>query len=129
MASDTQIPRRPGERGEGNLGCIFWAVVMIVVIHVGWIAVPVKMASAQLEDFMVDQAAAADRVPESAIKKRIVAKARDLELHLNEKQVKVQKQRERIRMQASYTETLTFFGGFEYEWTFQHDVDRPIFIY
>ena len=60
------------QRGEGNLGCILWAVVVVVVAHVAWTMVPVKIASAQLSDFMEDQAQFAEHRSPEQIKKAIL---------------------------------------------------------
>lgn len=122
------VTRRPGERGEGNLGCIIWAVVMVILVHVAWVAIPAKIASAELEDFLVDEAAHAQSYTSDQIKKRIIAKGQDLGIEIDPKKVQVTKQRQRIRMQVAYTQRLEFFGSMEYDWNHEHDVDRPIFI-
>lgn len=117
------------QRGEGNLGCIIWALVVIVVAHVAWIWVPVQIASAQLEDFMVDQAKFADQRTPEQIEKAILVKARELEIPLDPKKVSASRRGDHIYMKAEYTIQMTFFGGYTYEKHFAHDVDRPIFIF
>lgn len=116
------------QRGEGNLGCILWALVVIVVAHVAWMMVPVKIASSQLGDFMEDQAKWAERRSPAQIEKAIVQKARQLELPLDPKKVEVTRRGDHIYMKAEYVVPVTFFGGYVYEWHFLHDIDRPIFI-
>ena len=44
------------QRGEGRAGCIFWLAVLVVIALIGLKAVPVKYASAQLFDYMDEQA-------------------------------------------------------------------------
>lgn len=117
------------QRGEGNLGCILWAVVVIVVAHVAWMMVPVKIASAQLADFMEEQAKWAERRSPEQIEKAILAKARELELPLDPKKVSAHRRGDHIYMRAEYTVPVTFVGGYTYEWHFVHDIDRPIFIF
>lgn len=121
--------RIEAQRGEGNLGCIIWAVVVIVVAHVAWMMVPVKIASAQLADFMEDQAKFAEHRSPEQIEKAILGKARQLELPLDPKKVSAQRRGDHIYMKAEYTVPVTFAGGFTYEWHFEHDIDRPIFIF
>jgi len=117
-----------GQRGEGNLGCILWAVVFVVVAYVAWTMVPIKIASAQLSDFMEDQARFAEgRTPEQ-IKKSILGKARELELPVDPKNVTVLKKGDYIEMDAEYTVPVEFAGGYVYEWHFQHHINLPIFI-
>ena len=117
------------ERGEGNFGCILWALVVIVVVYIGWMMVPVKIASAQLEDFMTEQAKWAERRSPERIEKAILAKARELELPLDPKKLKVERRGDHIYMKTEYVVPVEFIGGYVYEWHFEHDVDRPIFIF
>jgi hypothetical protein len=121
--------RIAAQRGEGNLGCILWALVVIVVAHVAWMMVPVKIANAQLADFMEDQARFAERRTPEQIGKGILAKARELEIPLDPKKVDVQRRGDHIYMKAEYVQPVRFFGGYTYEWHFLLDVDRPIFIF
>ena len=127
-------PQRPvharrREAGEGRLGCIFWTLVLVVGIVVAWQMVPVKVRTAELYDFMTDQANFAASVPEDALKKRILDKANDLDLPVGSKNLSVTKSRDRIKMHTEYTVVVEFPLGFTYDWEFVHDVDRPIFYY
>ena len=121
--------RNAWERGEGNFGCILWALVVIVLAYLAWMLVPVKIASAQLEDFMVDQARFAETHSPERIEKAILAKARELELPLDPKKLNVERRRDHVYMKAEYVVPVEFVGGYVYEWHFSHDVDRPIFIF
>lgn len=121
--------RIDSERGEGNLGCIVWAIVVIVIAHVAWMMVPVKIASAQLHDFIEDQARFAESRSPEQIEKSILNKARELELPLDPKKVSAQRRGDHIYMKAEYTVPVKFIGGYTYEWHFLHDIDRPIFIF
>lgn len=119
--------RHNRERGEGNLGCILWVLAFLLVAYALYMTVPTKIASAQLYDFMVDEAKDADRIPPAEIKKRIMLKAKELDLPLVDKDVTAEKLGDRIRMKAKYTVKLDFGLGITYDWNFFHDVDRPIF--
>ena len=116
------------ERGEGNLGCIFWGVVLALVVYVSWVMVPIKIATSQLSDFMEEQALVAAHYSPDAIKKSILRKAEELGLPLDKKKVTVEKRRDYIYMTAEYTVPVEFIGGFVYEWHFEHDISRPVFI-
>ncbi len=117
------------ERGEGNLGCIIWALAVILVFYVGWKMVPVKMKNAELEDFIVDQAKVAGTRSPEKIKESILYKARLLEIPLDPKHVSVERRGDHIYMKADYTIPVRFAGGYVYDWHFTHDVDRPLFIF
>jgi hypothetical protein len=120
--------RRFGQRGEGNLGCILWTAFFLVVAMVAWKAVPVKIKSAQLYDFMVEQAKFAVKSPPDSIKGRILREAQRLDLPLDSKNLTVSKAGERLRIRAEYTVPLDF-PGYTYEWVFDQEVDRAIYIF
>lgn len=120
--------RRTAERGEGNLGCILWLLVLGLVVMVAWKALPVKVASAELYDFMDEQAQRAGvSTTAEQVEKNILQRAVELKLPLNKDQVQVTRDGDRIRMIAEYTVPVEF-PGYTYNWTFRHELDRPIFI-
>ena len=46
--------RRSVERGEGNLGCIVWLILLTIGVMIAWKAVPVKIARANaLQDLTI----------------------------------------------------------------------------
>jgi hypothetical protein len=119
--------RRPiGERGEGNFGCILWALVFILVAFIAWKAVPVKVASAKLHDFMDEQAKFAKDTPENQLYKAIIDKAKELDIPLDPKALEVERTNDFVKMRVRYTVPVEF-PGYTYKWDFEHAVDRPIF--
>jgi hypothetical protein len=122
------LRRQRRERGEGKIGCVLWSLVAIVVGVICWKAVPVKIASAELEDFMDDQAQVAANVKPEDIKKRILIQAKDLKLPLDEKNLMVERVGDNIRMRCSYTVPVEY-PGYTYMWDFKYELNRPIFIF
>jgi hypothetical protein len=120
--------RRTAESGEGNLGCILWALALALAVMIAWKAVPIKIKSAELYDFMVETAKFAAPTPPEDIKKRILGKAQERDLPLDKDHLSVERIGDRIRMKASYAVPLEF-PGYTYHWDFDHEVDRPIFIF
>ncbi len=120
--------RRTGQRGEGNLGCILWLIVLAVAIGFSWKAVPVKIASAELYDYMVEQAKFAHNAKPDTIKKRVLFKAKELKLPLDQKNLKVERVGDRIRMNAEYTVPVEY-PGYTWNWKFEHNVDRGIYYF
>ncbi|HWN43135.1 MAG TPA: hypothetical protein VNW71_13000 [Thermoanaerobaculia bacterium] len=120
--------RRIAERGEGNLGCIVWLLVLGLAVMISMKAVPVKIASAEMYDYM-DELARSAGVNTTAedVKKAILARAVDLKLPLDKDHVTVTRQGDRLRMRAEYTVPVEF-PGYTYNWHFVHELDRPIFI-
>ena len=122
------MPRRRSERGEGNLGCILWLLALGLVTLIAWKAVPVKIASTQLYDFLDEQAKfAAARTPPDEIAKAIVNRAHQLDIPLDKDGVHVTRDGDRIFMDVEYTVPLEF-PGYTYQWHFHQKLDRPIFI-
>ena len=120
--------RRIAERGEGNLGCILWLLVLGLAVMVSMKAVPVKIASAELYDYMDELARSAGvNTTAESVKKAILQRAVDLKLPLDKDMVTVTRQGDRLRMRAEYTVPVEF-PGYTYNWHFVHELDRPIFI-
>jgi hypothetical protein len=117
------------ERGAGQVGCFIWLLLLIVAIVFAWKAVPVKIASAELYDFMVEQAkfASANQTPQK-IKDRILGKAKELDLPLDKKNLSVERIRDRIRMRATYTVPVEY-PFYTWNWKFEHDIDRGIYYF
>ena len=120
--------RRNAERGEGNLGCIVWLLVLGLAVMICVKAVPVKIASAEMYDYM-DEVARTTGVNTTAeeVKKAILLRAADLKLPVSKDQVTVVREGDRLKMRAEYTVPLEF-PGYTYNWHFVHELDRPIFI-
>ncbi|MEO8504214.1 MAG: hypothetical protein ABI609_09990 [Acidobacteriota bacterium] len=118
--------RRLRGSGEGNLGCILWSVAFVVIALVCYKAIPIKINSAELYDFMIEQAKFGAASPET-IKKAVVNKARELELPVTEKNLSVEKINDHIRLKTAFDVPLEF-PGYTYVWHFDWEIDRPIFI-
>lgn len=120
--------RRFAERGEGNLGCILWTLAFGLAILIAWKAIPVKIASAELYDYMDELARSAGvNTTADEVAKAIVARAQQLNLPLSKDHVKVERIGDRLRMSAEYTVPVDF-PGYTYQWHFHHELDRPLFI-
>jgi hypothetical protein len=120
--------RRIAERGEGNLGCILWLLVLGLAVMISVKTIPVKIASAELYDYM-DEVARSAGVNTTAddVKKAILQRAADLKLPLNKDMVAVTREGDRLRMRAEYTVPVEF-PGYTFNWHFVHEMDRPIFV-
>jgi|SRR5436305_9703363 len=120
--------RRRSERGDSNLGCILWVLLLAVGVLIAWKAVPVKMHSSELYDYMDELArfSAGKEAPEE-IKKKIVARGFELGLPVDKDHVTVERYGDTIRMSCEYTVPVEF-PGFTYHWHFLYQLNRPIFI-
>lgn len=121
------MKRSRAQLGDGKLGCLLWLLLVGIGGMIAFKAIPVKIATSQLYDFMVEQAKFSTRSSTDAIENRIVRRARDLDLPVDKKAVKVTRMGDRIRMQARFTVPLEF-PGYTYYWDFDLEVDRPVFM-
>ncbi len=119
----TRLPAR----GEGRLGCILWLFAAGVAIMVAVKAVPVKLADVEFADFVEEQAQFSARASGETLRERILKKARELEIPLDPSDLSVRKSKQRVQIEWTYTVTLDF-GVYQYDWTFEHELDRPVFI-
>ncbi len=119
---------RRRQAGEGIAGCVVWAAILGVVLLIAVKILPIKVASAELEDFMLEQAKfAGRRANAERIKKRILNKADELGLPVTTKDVTVRLSGGHIRMRCTYSIPVDLIV-YTHIWNFDHNVDRPIYI-
>ncbi|MBP1642365.1 MAG: hypothetical protein H6Q03_1034 [Acidobacteria bacterium] len=122
------MTRSRAQAGDGKVGCILWALVVALGALIAFKTIPVKIASSELYDFMVEQAKWAGSTSPETIQKRIVARAQELKLPVDPKKVEAQRYGDNIRMRAVFTVPVEF-PGYTYIWNFDLQVDRPIYIF
>ena len=106
---------------------MIWILLFVVLVLVSKEAIPVKIRSSQLEDFMVELAKFSVRDEDERLERRILEKAEELQLPLVKEDVSVRKVGGRVRMRAQYAIPIEL-PFYTYVWHFDHNVDRPIFI-
>lgn len=120
--------RRSVERGEGNLGCVVWVILLAIGVLIAWKAVPVKVKSAEFYDYMDELSKfSAARATADGLRKGLMDRAEKLDIPLERKNIEIELSRERVRMKVRYTIPVEF-PGYTYNWDFEQEIDRPIFI-
>ncbi|HVR43764.1 MAG TPA: hypothetical protein VMS56_10010 [Thermoanaerobaculia bacterium] len=114
------------QRGEGQLGCVVGLIILLAAGFIAYKMVPVKVKSAELRGTIVDSARSAGMLNDIRIRKQIMARAKDLELPLEERNLSVRRSAGQIRIEADYTVPVDF-PGFTYQWKFRHVAQNPIF--
>jgi hypothetical protein len=122
------LKRRTAGLGEGKLGCILWLVVLLVAGLVAYRAIPIKVASSQLYDYMDDQARFGARTSAENLKTRIFKRAQELDLPVTKKNITVQKRGGMVRMTCIFTAPVNILG-YTYNWDFNLELERQIFIF
>jgi len=121
------MARLQTRHGQGKIGCILWLLALAAVIGIAAKLIPIKIASAELSDFMEEQAMFAGRKGPEELKNRILSRAAQLDIPLKKKNLEVKRLGGRIRMRATYTIPVEF-PGYTYYWDFEHIIDRPVFV-
>lgn len=116
------------QRGEGRAGCLFWILILAVVVLAGTRFIPTKIATMQLKDHIDDLVIAHPRQTQSFFEKEIRVRAEQLDLKIPKDQIKVRKSDERIIIDVRFTKTLDFVA-FQYDWNISIYEDRDIFIF
>lgn len=122
------MTRKHSARGAGNIGCLLWVVVIVLVGHVLWKVVPVKVRTSTFYDSMQEQASFGSIKSVQAIEWEVLRRAEELKIPVTKQNLKVTRARNSVTVEAHYTITIDFFGGaYKYVWKFDQVVERPTF--
>ena len=120
--------RRRSAAGDSKIGCMIWIAAAAVAALVAFKMIPVRVQVAELYDYMDEQAKFGAHNPPERLRRAIADKAKQLGLPVTEKQVQVSKQGESIRLAATFTVPIEF-PGYTYNWDFDLEIKRDIFIF
>lgn len=110
------------------MGCVVWLVILGCGILLLVKVVPIKVASAEMQDFMVELAKNTGRGTTTAgLEKAIFQKALDLGLPVTKKAITVHLSGGRVTMRCNYVVPVDMVV-YTHMWAFNHDVTRPVFI-
>jgi hypothetical protein len=103
-------------------------IALGLVALIAWKAIPVKIQSSELYDYMDELAKFnSERTPPEDLMKMIMARAHGLGIPIEKGDIKVERNGDRIFMEVDYTVPLDILG-MVYRWHFHQKLDRPIFI-
>ena len=122
------VRRTRAQSGEGRIGCIIWLALLAGGLLIGYKAIPVKIATSELYDYMDEQAKWAGATKPEVLKSRIFQKAKELDLPVAAENVTVERYGDSIKMRAVFTVPLEF-PGYLYNWEFDLQINRAIFIF
>ena len=110
------------------MGCVVWLVIVACGVLLLVKVVPIKVASAEMQDYIVELAKNSGRGTTTAgLEKAILDKAINLGLPVTKKDITVHLSGGRVTMKCKYVVPVDLII-YTYMWEFSHDVNRPIFI-
>jgi hypothetical protein len=118
--------RNRRERGEGQLGCLFGLIVLLVACVLAYKLIPVKVKAADLRETVVDESKSAGQHDERVIMKNILRKAAELEFPVTEDNVKIKRSSTYCTIDVTYTVPVDL-PGYTYNWNFHHHAENPVF--
>lgn len=116
------------QAGDTKLGCIVWLIIMAILTVALWQIVPAKMRSAELYDYITDQARLAQRTSHEQLKKKILKKAKELDIYLRKEDLQVTGGRETISIHCKYVIPIEL-PGYTYIWEFEHSISEQLYIF
>ena len=95
------------QRGEGRIGLIIGLALVGIAIFLGFKIVPVRVKAYEFHDFLREEARfGATRKKNGEITERILAKAKQLEIPLDKKNLQVERTESEMIVAAKYEEPI-----------------------
>jgi cell division protein FtsL len=121
------IVRNRRERGEGQFGCLFGVVLLLIAILIAYKMIPVKVKAADLRETVFNEAKSAGTHRDSRIREGILDKAKKLGLPVEDQNIEIVRDNNNsISVDVKYTVPVAF-PGYTYQWEFHHHAENPIF--
>ena len=116
------------QRGDVPVGCLLGFVVLVLIAIFAMSAIPAQLKLGDFEKRIAELADRANRreYNNERIKRDILAKAKDLDFDLPEKNVEIDRNDKRIKIRVQFVQVVRLPG---YEWVRPQDIrlERPIF--
>ena len=98
---------RNGQRGEGKIGFLIAIIVIGIAVFLGAKIIPVRVTAYEFRDVLREETRyAAVRHNDEAVVKRIMKKAKELEVPLSPKNLRVHRTTGEMIVSASYEQTI-----------------------
>lgn len=121
------MPRKPAETGEGRLGTLLALALLGIGIYVGAKIVPVRIAAFELADYVDRECRyAAVKGSDEEIVRRILDKARELEIPLEKKNLQVTRTHSEMIISYDYVQPVDFKVT-TYHYRVSHKYRAPLF--
>jgi len=115
------------QRGEIRLGTILTLAVVAFVVYEGFKFAPVLFAQYEFKDAVVEEAKFSAGKTVASITRRLVEKARALDLPIDASQIKVNLRGTSCRVEVQYRLTVEWLPGKPYSWDVNEVSESVIF--
>jgi len=116
------------QRGDVPVGCLLGFVALVLIAIFAMSAIPAQIRLGDFEKRIEELADRSSRreYTNERIKRDILAKARDLDFDVPEKNVEINRNDRRIKIRVHFVQVIRLPG---YEWVRPHDIrlERPVF--
>jgi hypothetical protein len=121
------MTRNRRQSGEGQMGCIVGLILFLAAVFVAYKIIPAKVRAAELRETVVDEAKSAGSHSDDRMRKAILAKAKEEDLPVTEKNIEISRAHDEINVEVSYDIPIVFPGGYTYMQHQDHHAQNPIF--
>lgn len=118
--------RNRREAGEGQGGCIFGIILLLIAAFVAYKLIPIKVKAAGLREVIVDETKQAGFHGDDRIRKDIMEKAQEDGIPLTDEGLTINRTGNLIRVDADYSVPVSFPGK-TFDWHFHIHAENPIF--
>ncbi len=118
---------RKSERGDGRIGFLISLALLGIGVFLGVKIIPVRINAYEFRDFIQEECRfAATRNHDDEIFKRIMAKAQDLRLPLDKKNLHMERTMHEMVISAKYEQVIDLKVT-QYVYKFDHEERAPLF--
>lgn len=115
-----------GELGEGRAGLIIALIIVVFAIFAAIKFVPVYVGGYDLKETIRDEARMASRADDEHITARILEKAAEHELPMNESNVGIRRTHNKITVNVTFDAPIDL-AVFTWDYHFEHSETAPLF--
>ena len=118
--------RNRRELGEGQMGCLFGLIILLIGVFIAYKMIPIKVKAAEVRQVTEDESKSAGMHNDKQIVETILRTARNDQLPITEDNIHINRAANTIQIDVEYDVPVDF-PGHTYMWHFHHHTDNPIF--
>lgn len=109
--------------GKLRIGLLFFLSLVGVGVYLTFQLLPYWIDAYDLKDFMADKARAGQLTTDDAIRRSIIAKARQLDIELTDQDIVINRSSTELSIATAWELDYNFFGIYNHTFTFNPQVD------